>query len=155
MSVCQVRVDRGISGLVRLALVGAAWSAGATPPSSSATSTAASSGGDRYGTGGGRSAGGWPAASLVINLATTSLGPVLIGPNGPTLYTHSGDTATSFSCTGGWATAWPPLSVAAGAKATGGTGVTGKLGTLTRADGTARSPTTGCSSTAGGSRSVR
>ena len=105
------------------------------PPSSSATSTAASSGGDRYGTGGGRSAGGSPAASLVINLATTSLGPVLIGPNGPTLYTHSGDTATSSSCTGGCATAWPPLSVAAGAKATGGTGVTGTLGTLTRADG--------------------
>ena len=154
MSVSQARVGRGIIGFVLLALVVAACSAGATtPPASSAvaasatpvaaspspaaaaTSPAATSGGGRYG-GGGSSGGGSPAASLVINLATTSLGPVLIGPNGLTLYTHSGDTATSSSCTGGCATAWPPLSVTAGAQATGGTGVTGTLGTLTRADGT-------------------
>jgi predicted lipoprotein with Yx(FWY)xxD motif len=69
-------------------------------------------------------------------MATSSLGPVLTGPNGLTLYTHAGDTATTSSCTGGCATAWPPLTVAAGATATGGTGVTGTFATLTRADGT-------------------
>jgi predicted lipoprotein with Yx(FWY)xxD motif len=69
-------------------------------------------------------------------MATTSLGPVLTGPSGLTLYIHAGDTATSSTCTGGCATAWPPLAVAAGASATGGTGVTGTFGTLTRADGT-------------------
>jgi predicted lipoprotein with Yx(FWY)xxD motif len=68
-------------------------------------------------------------------MATTSLGPVLTGPNGLTLYTHTGDTATSSTCTGSCATAWPPLTVAAGAMASAGTGVTGTLATLTRADG--------------------
>jgi predicted lipoprotein with Yx(FWY)xxD motif len=72
----------------------------------------------------------------VVTTATTSLGAVLTGPNGLTLYTHSGDTATSSTCTGGCASAWPPLTVPAGASATGGTGVTGTFGTLTRADGT-------------------
>ena len=69
-------------------------------------------------------------------MATTSLGPVLVGPNGLTLYTHAGDSATSSTCTGGCATAWPPLAVPAGSTATGGTGVSGTFGTLTRDDGT-------------------
>ena len=51
-----------------------------------------------------------------------------------TLYTHAGDSATSSTCTGECATAWPPLT--ATGQPTAGTGVTGKLGTLTRADGT-------------------
>ena len=61
---------------------------------------------------------------------------VLVGPNGLTLYTHAGDTATSSTCSGGCASAWPPLAVPAGASATAGTGVSGTLATLTRADGT-------------------
>jgi predicted lipoprotein with Yx(FWY)xxD motif len=68
-------------------------------------------------------------------MATTSLGPVLTGPDGLTLYTHAGDSASSSTCTGGCASAWPPLAVAAGAAATGGTGVTGAFATLTRDDG--------------------
>lgn len=65
----------------------------------------------------------------------TSLGAVLVGPRGLTLYVHRGDTATSSTCTGGCAAAWPPLAVAAGGKATAGMGVTGRLGTLKRPDG--------------------
>jgi predicted lipoprotein with Yx(FWY)xxD motif len=68
-------------------------------------------------------------------MATTTLGPVLTAANGLTLYVHAGDTATSSTCTGGCATAWPPLAVAAGGSATAGAGVTGTLGTLTRTDG--------------------
>jgi predicted lipoprotein with Yx(FWY)xxD motif len=52
-----------------------------------------------------------------------------------TLYIHAGDSATSSTCTGGCATAWPPLTVPAGGSAMGGTGVTGAFGTLTRDDG--------------------
>jgi len=68
-------------------------------------------------------------------MMTTSLGPVLVGPNGLSLYTHAGDTASSSSCTGACATAWPPLTVATGATAAGATGVSGTFATLTRADG--------------------
>ena len=78
-----------------------------------------------------------PAAGPVtVGMATTSLGPVLVGLTALTLYTHAGDTATTSSCTGSCATAWPPLTVAAGAAATGGTGVSGTFGTLIRAHGT-------------------
>src|SRR5205823_14605490 len=51
-------------------------------------------------------------------------------------YTHAGDTSTSSSCTGGCATAWPPLAVAAGQQASAGAGVTGAMGTLVRPEGT-------------------
>ena len=81
--------------------------------------------------GGGASGG----AGVAVDAATLpTFGMVLTGPNGMTLYTHAGDSATSSTCTGGCATAWPPLT--ATGQPTAGTGVTGKLGTLTRPDGT-------------------
>ena len=77
------------------------------------------------------------AATVTIGTATApGLGAYLTGPSGLTLYTKTGDSATSSTCTGGCATAWPPLTVPAGGQAVAGTGVTGKLGTLVRADGT-------------------
>jgi predicted lipoprotein with Yx(FWY)xxD motif len=69
----------------------------------------------------------------VGSASSPSFGVVLTGPNGMTLYTHAGDTATSSSCTGACATAWPPLETKG--QPTAGTGVTGQLGTLTRPDG--------------------
>ena len=73
------------------------------------------------------------AGVIVGSASSPSFGTVLTGPNGMTLYTHAGDTATSSSCTGGCATAWPPLET--NGQPTAGAGVTGELGTLTRADG--------------------
>ncbi len=115
---------RRFAGLLiaSLALV-AACSSGATsaPPTAAATGTpAASSGG----------------ATVTIGLASTSLGSVLVGPNGLTLYVHAGDSASNSTCTGACATAWPPLAVAPGQTAALASGITGTLGTLTRADGT-------------------
>ncbi len=155
MTVRSLRVGvRGLAGLTLVALLAAACSssaASASPAATNATaapasiapaaSAAANAGGGKYGGYGGDagsgSGSGSPAAGPVtVGMATTSLGPVLVGPNGLTLYTHAGDTASSSSCTGGCATAWPPLTVAAGAAATGGTGVSGSFATLTRADGT-------------------
>jgi predicted lipoprotein with Yx(FWY)xxD motif len=76
-----------------------------------------------------------PAAALTIGSGTASVGTFLTGPNGHTLYTKSGDTATSSSCTGTCATNWPPLTMTAGQQVVGGTGVMGTFGTLARADG--------------------
>ncbi len=39
------------------------------------------------------------------------------------------------NCTGGCIANWPALTVASGQPPTGGAGVTGQLGTITRADG--------------------
>jgi predicted lipoprotein with Yx(FWY)xxD motif len=75
------------------------------------------------------------AAGVIVSAASSpTFGMVLTGPNGMTLYSHAGDTATASTCTGGCATAWPPLP--ATGQPTAGAGVTGQLGTLTRADGT-------------------
>lgn len=80
------------------------------------------------------SAAAGPVTVGSANSAT--LGSYLVGPNGLALYTHTGDSATSSTCTGQCAVAWPPLTVGAGMQATAGAGVTGPLATLTRADGT-------------------
>jgi predicted lipoprotein with Yx(FWY)xxD motif len=71
----------------------------------------------------------------VASATSPSLGTYLTGANGLTLYTHAGDGPTSSTCTGDCATTWPPLTVATGEQPTAGAGVTGKLTTLTRADG--------------------
>jgi predicted lipoprotein with Yx(FWY)xxD motif len=81
--------------------------------------------------GGGASSAAGP---IVAAVSSPTFGMVLTGPNGLTLYTHAGDSATSSTCTGGCATAWPPL--AATGQPTAGAGVTGQLGTITRGDGT-------------------
>jgi predicted lipoprotein with Yx(FWY)xxD motif len=108
---------RRIAVLVAAALIAAACTgAGAAPSAPSATSSSA-------------------AAAVTIGMASSgNFGTVLTGPNGMTLYTYAKDTATSSACTGQCATAWPPLVTTGGAMA--GAGVTGKLGTLMRADGT-------------------
>ena len=81
------------------------------------------------------SADGASAAGVTIGTASSAnFGTVLTGPNGMTLYTHAGDSATSSTCTGQCATAWPPLATTGQPSA--GAGVTGQLGTLTRSDGT-------------------
>lgn len=116
--------SRRIAGLLvaSVALVAACSATGATtaPPTAAVTTPPASAG----------------SSTLTIGMATTALGSVLVGPNGLTLYVHAGDSATSSTCTGACATAWPPLVVASGQTAALASGITGTLGTLTRADGT-------------------
>jgi predicted lipoprotein with Yx(FWY)xxD motif len=79
-----------------------------------------------------------PAAGTSITIGTgtsPALGTYLTGAGGMTLYVRTSDPAGGSSCTGGCATAWPPLTVAAGTQALAGTGVSGALGTFARTDG--------------------
>ena len=62
------------------------------------------------------------------------LGKILVDEKGMTLYMFTKDTAGMSNCSGGCLAAWPPL-VASG-DLVAGPGVTGKLGFITRADGT-------------------
>jgi predicted lipoprotein with Yx(FWY)xxD motif len=66
-------------------------------------------------------------------LKTTTIGgaTVLTNAQGFTLYWFAPDTSTTSNCNGSCATFWPPVK----GPATAGSGVTGKLGTITRADG--------------------
>lgn len=66
-----------------------------------------------------------------------TLGTVLVaGSNQMTVYTFTKDVKDSgtSNCTGGCLATWPALTVAAGETPTAGPGVSGKLGTITRAD---------------------
>jgi len=67
-------------------------------------------------------------------LKTTTIGgaTVLTNAKGFTVYWFGPDTATTSNCTGSCATFWPPVK----GSATAGPGVTGKLATITRSDGT-------------------
>jgi predicted lipoprotein with Yx(FWY)xxD motif len=57
---------------------------------------------------------------------------VLTNSKGFTLYSFGPDTSTASNCNGSCATYWPPVT----GPVTAGPGVTGTLGTITRADGT-------------------
>jgi predicted lipoprotein with Yx(FWY)xxD motif len=70
-----------------------------------------------------------------VGVGKTSLGTILIGSQGRTLYLFKADSGTRSACSGACATAWPPL-LATGTP-TAGAGLTAsKLGTITRSDST-------------------
>src|SRR5207244_8148602 len=59
---------------------------------------------------------------------------ILVNAQGITLYRYDRDSAGTSNCTGSCATVWPPLAAAVGTP-TAGSGVTGMLATISRADG--------------------
>jgi predicted lipoprotein with Yx(FWY)xxD motif len=85
-------------------------------------------------------AAGWSSgqstgtASVVVKVASTKLGKIIVGPNGHALYLYKADKGTTSECYAGCASAWPPLLTAG--KPKGGTGVlAAKLGTTKRTGG--------------------
>jgi predicted lipoprotein with Yx(FWY)xxD motif len=123
----------GALALVAVAAILAACAApgGATnPPITTAPATSAPA------TAAPASAG--PAAALTLEVRTDpEAGAVVTGKDGMSLYVFAKDTSAGTSaCNGDCATTWPPLTVAAATDVTAGTGVSGALATITRADGT-------------------
>jgi predicted lipoprotein with Yx(FWY)xxD motif len=101
-----------------LAACGSSSSGGAASPASTSAAPAASK------------ASGQVA---MLKSSKTSLGSVLTNSTGFTLYWFAIDTPTSSKCTGSCATYWPP--VIGTPKAASGVTLSGKLGTITRSDG--------------------
>jgi predicted lipoprotein with Yx(FWY)xxD motif len=71
------------------------------------------------------------ASGSALKTATIGGVSVLTNAQGFTLYWFAPDTSTTSNCNGACATFWPPVK----GPATAGTGVTGTLATITRADG--------------------
>ena len=111
----------GATGLAAIALALAACGSSASTSSAPATGNPAT-------------AGGSASSSSGTTLEATTIGgkQVLTNSKGFTLYWFAPDTATTSKCTGSCATYWPPVP----GPATAGSGVTGKVGTITRPDGT-------------------
>lgn len=108
------------AGLAAVALVTAACGSTSTGGSSSTPGSSA------------------PASSAAANSSGTALRTATIGgvkvltnAKGFTLYWFVPDTSTKSNCNGGCAAVWPPVK----GPATAGSGVTGKFGTIKRADG--------------------
>jgi predicted lipoprotein with Yx(FWY)xxD motif len=108
----------GAAGLAAVAVVVAACGSSATSssPTAPASSTAAST----------------PASSSTLMTATINGTKVLTNSAGFSLYWFALDTPTTSKCNGSCATYWPPVK----GPAIAGAGVTGKLGVITRSDGT-------------------
>jgi predicted lipoprotein with Yx(FWY)xxD motif len=81
------------------------------------------------GSGGAVSAAATPSSAL--KTATIDGAMVLTNAKGFTLYSFAPDTMTTSKCNGSCASLWPPVN----GPATAGPGITGKLGTITRSDG--------------------
>jgi len=105
-----MRKIMGAAGLAALAL---ALSACASSASSSSTPAAGGSG-------------------ATLDMTTINGTAVVTNSKGMTLYWFAPDSSTASKCTGSCATYWPPVT----GPVTAGSGVTGTLGTITRADGT-------------------
>jgi predicted lipoprotein with Yx(FWY)xxD motif len=54
--------------------------------------------------------GAHAASAAVVSTRSTSLGTVLVGPNGHTLYLDKSDSKDKSTCSGGCASVWPPLT---------------------------------------------
>ena len=81
------------------------------------------------------SAAGAAATVQEVKLATDSkLGAYLTGPDGRSLYLLTADKANTPTCTGGCASAWPAFELQGSDTVAAGSGVTGTLATVTRAD---------------------
>jgi predicted lipoprotein with Yx(FWY)xxD motif len=129
---------RKILGAAGLAAVALALSACASSASSSASSAASAPA-----AGASNAASSAPASSAPASASASASGgalsmttihgtAVVTNASGKTLYWFVPDTSTTSKCSGSCATYWPPVS----GPATDGSGVTGTLGVITRADGT-------------------
>ncbi len=110
----------GLAAVVlALAACASSSSSSSTPAAQSNTAAAASSS---------------PAAATgnMVLSRTINGTMVLTNSKGLTLYSFGPDTSTKSNCNGQCATYWPPVM----GPVTAGPGVTGTLGTITRADGT-------------------
>jgi predicted lipoprotein with Yx(FWY)xxD motif len=78
-----------------------------------------------------KAAGG---SSATVSVANSGVGKILVDSQGRTLYLFAKDSGTKSTCSGGCATAWPPLR-ASGKPTAGGGAKASLLGTTARSDG--------------------
>ena len=118
-----------VAGLAA-ACSGAATAAPASSPSPAPAATAAAS----------AASASAPAAAggpVVMTATVGTVGTLVVASsNGMTVYTFDKDVANggTSACTGGCIAKWPALTVPAGSTPTAASGITGKLGTITRTD---------------------
>jgi predicted lipoprotein with Yx(FWY)xxD motif len=121
----------GTAVLAVLAGCGSSSSSTTTSPTATAAKAAATSSAYSH------AAATTPAAGgVVVTVKQGKPGTILAaGTNKMTVYLFEGDKGQASTCTGACASAWPPVTTAAAATATGAANAA-MLGTITRSDGT-------------------
>jgi predicted lipoprotein with Yx(FWY)xxD motif len=109
-------------GVALLAACSSAASSSSAPAASSATGTPAA-------------AASGSTTALVITTKTSSAGDFLTNGSGRAIYMWTKDSMNSSACSGGCASAWPPVTTT-GALTASGSASMADLSTFTRSDGT-------------------
>lgn len=126
--------------IVVLVVAGGIWYFASSMGAPSTNTSATTNGNTQTGSTATNPAAETTSTVIVLNTqSTTTLGTYLVSPNGMTLYESTNDQARVSNCTGSCATVWPPYTVpsAENSSLLGATpGITGAVGTITRADGT-------------------
>ncbi len=133
-----------LASLVLLAACGSNTSTGSTaaPAATSASGSTPTSNGGRYGSGygnGGTTPTVSSSGSLIQTATATVSGKsetILTNAQGMTLYYRTTDAPPTTVCSGGCASAWPPLLASGSNTPTSKTSLPGKLSVLTDANGT-------------------
>ena len=99
---------------------------GSSKSSSSTTSSAAAPASSTSSSASSTSAAA-PTTVKISAKTIPGLGPVLVNSDGRTLYTFAPDKAKKVTCVDGCASVWPPVMLAAGAKAVGSGAVKASL----------------------------
>jgi predicted lipoprotein with Yx(FWY)xxD motif len=74
------------------------------------------------------------SSAAVVSTRSTSLGTILVGPNGHTLYLDNADKKDKSNCSGSCASIWPPLTTK-GKPTAKGSAKASDLGTISRGKG--------------------
>jgi predicted lipoprotein with Yx(FWY)xxD motif len=85
--------------------------------------------------GGGQQSG---AATTIASRQVSGVGTVLTDQSGKTLYTPEQEANGTIKCTGSCLSFWFPVTVASGVTPHAGSGLTGKLASIQRPDGTSQ-----------------
>jgi predicted lipoprotein with Yx(FWY)xxD motif len=93
------------------------------------------SGSNGTGSNGSGSTSGAAGGSTVSTRNVAGVGTVLTGADGKTLYFADQETSGQIKCINACMSFWMPVTVSGGTTPTAGTGVTGRLATLDRPDG--------------------
>jgi predicted lipoprotein with Yx(FWY)xxD motif len=122
----------GVAGVAALAMLAAGCGSSSSSSVAAAGSSPAAASSPAAPSSPALAATSTPAATPAV-LKSRVIGgvAVLTTASGFTVYWFAPDTSTTSKCTGTCATYWPPVK----GPVTAGSGVTGRLGTITRADG--------------------
>jgi predicted lipoprotein with Yx(FWY)xxD motif len=124
-----MRALAAIGGVILFVAACSSTGASTAPSAAAVPSSAPSAAPSAAGSGG-------AGETYTVAAANGNVGAYITGEDGKTLYVFTADSANKTTCTDTCAQTWPPFTVSSSDTLTPGAGVSGKLTTFARPDGT-------------------